>query len=182
MVAPSRTYGRLLETRDARGWSSLLLRCVLIALMIGATIAIATTKRVTISLLLSLALCWSFVVVLQLIAAAGLIASSRQRPLRLPAALDLFFLGHAPWSLWLLAIAAWSAFSPTGAHFTDWLMLTALVAFGWRSVIVFAFCRRVLQSSKRGAFLRAVLHQGLMIGFIFLYAAWAVDLVARLSA
>ena len=182
MVAPSRTYGRLLETSAARGWSSVFGRCLLIASIIGAAIAIATTKRITIGLLLSLTLCWSFAVVLQFAAAAALGASSKRRNVSLAAAVDLIFLGHAPWSLWLIAMAMWSAFSPTGAHFTDGMMLTALIALGWRSAIIFAFCRRVLQASTTGALLRTALHQAVILFFIFLYAAWAVDLWSRLFA
>jgi hypothetical protein len=182
LIAPDRTYGRLLETSATRDWISVLGRCLLVALIIGAAIAIATTKRITIGLLLSLTLCWSFAVVLQFVAAAALGASSKQRNVSLAAAVDLIFLGHAPWSLWLIAMAMWSAFSPTGAHFTDGMMLTALIALGWRSAILFAFCRRVLQASRAGALLRTALHQVVILFFIFLYGAWAVDLWSRLSA
>ena len=98
-----------------------LRRPLLVAIVLGVSTAISATGRVTPSLVLSTTLCWSFVVVLQAVIAIALIAAPARRTVGLPRALDLFFAGHAPWSLWMLAAAAWAP-SPIGRPLTPLLV------------------------------------------------------------
>ena len=63
IIAPGDTYARLARGRSAIGPIGALRRPLLIALVLGASVALAATRHVTPGLLLSTTLCWSFVVV-----------------------------------------------------------------------------------------------------------------------
>jgi hypothetical protein len=181
-IAPARTYRRLASRRADCGWGAALARPAFAALLIGTALAIASTGRVTLGLVASLTLCWSFAPAWQLIAAAIVIAASPRRGVGMPRALDLFFAGHVPWSSWLLAAAAWIAaagrpFDPAA------LLLSALIPAIWTPAIVFAFCRTVLHETRRGALIRTAAHQAMIWTFaatVFALAVAALPRVLRL--
>jgi hypothetical protein len=62
-------------------------------------------------------------------------------------ALDLFFASHVPWSLWLLAAAAWVP-SPLGRPAMP-LSLAAVAAIALTPRIIAAFFREVLKMDRR---------------------------------
>ena len=74
----------------------------------------------------------------------------------LPRALDLWFAGHVPYSLWLLVAAAAIAVMPAAG--LDGLIAVAIIPSAWTAVIVAAFCRHVLGTSNAGARGRATAH------------------------
>jgi hypothetical protein len=132
-------------------------RPLLVAVVIGASGAMAATGHVTASLVLSMTLCWSFVVVLQMAVALSLIAIPAQRTVGLPRALDLFFASHAPWSLWMLAVAAWA---PSAVGRPLWPVLcAALVPLVLTQRMIAAFFREVLEMDPREAAARTMAHQ-----------------------
>jgi hypothetical protein len=179
MTAPSSAYRRL-ATGHRATLAGALKRPLLVAIILGACVCIYTMHRVTLGLMLSAVLTWSFAVIVQLLAAAALVASSRRRRVSLPAAIDLLFMGHAPWSLWLLAVAAWAAWLPHPLKMDYIVLATGAVPFAWTAVIVFAFCRGVLNDSLRVAIMRTLFHQSLIWTFTGVYIAVVVALWPRI--
>ena len=166
IVSPRDTYARLARTRSRGGVLVALRRPALAAVVIGAAIALGATGHVTPRLLLSTTLCWAFAVVLQIAIAVALIAGPSRRTVGLSRALDLFFASHAPWSLWLLAAAAYSP-SALGRPLTP-LLLSAVVPLALTVRMIAAYFREVLELDPRHARVRTILQQA---------ATWGVPLV-----
>jgi hypothetical protein len=143
-------------------------------------ICIYAMRRITLGLALSAIVTWSFAVVVQVVAASALVASSRRRTVSVPAAVDLFFMGHGPWSLWLLTAAACAAWLPRPDHMDFIVVVTAVVPIAWTAVIVFAFCREVLNEPPRPAAIRTLFHQSLIWTFTGVYIAMVVALWPRI--
>jgi hypothetical protein len=85
-------------------------------------------------------------------------------------------VGHGPWTIWLIIVAALAA-----VGITNYMPLAAmaLVAAAWRTWIVARLCSTALNTSRRGALGRAVLHQGAMWLIIGAYISWAVAIGTR---
>jgi hypothetical protein len=179
MSAPSRAYRRLASGHRA-SLAGALKRPLLVAIILGTCVCIYAIHRVTLGLALSAVLTWSFAVVVQIFAAAAIVASSTRRTVSVPAAVDLFFMGHAPWSLWLLAVAAWAAWLPHPTRMDYIVLITAAVPIAWTAVIVLAFCREVLNDAPRPAVIRTVFHQFLVWTFTGVYIAIVVQLWPRI--
>ena len=64
-VAPAATYGRLLHGADAHAGSDLLQRLDTILLVIGVAVSTMAAQRVTVGLVTTIALSWSFVLGVQ---------------------------------------------------------------------------------------------------------------------
>jgi predicted nucleic acid-binding protein len=173
-LTPRSAYTTL-AAEHAGGPLAALGRPALVALILGTAIAVSSTHRVTLKLVASTTICWTFVVVVQLLAATVLIASARRRRVGMLRALELFFISHAPWSLWILAFAVRAALWRSGGGMTDPFLLTALVPLVWTGVIVSAFCREVLGISGRAATLRTLWHQGLIWTIAFIYVVVVVQ-------
>ena len=180
MVAPGREYQALCVRRDPESWLRALARPALVAVVIGAATAVPATGHVTWSLILSGAVCWSFAVLAQ-IGTAGMLIRSPSAITR-ARAIDLFFLGHAPWSWWLLGVAAVLVSVPAAGRHQNVIAITALVPAVWTAAVIFAFCRQVLQLDRKQAAVRTVLHQALTLLMIVLYFGWAVQLWPRVLA
>jgi len=148
MLAPMASYRRLVAEGPPAGRWAWLRRPALVALVVGALLALGNAGQLLPTLLLGSAISWSWVPALQLLIAAPLMAVARQRKVPLAAAVDLFFMGHLPWSLWMMALAAMllARFPQglNGAFSFRALGATALVPALWTWVITFAFCRTVL--------------------------------------
>jgi hypothetical protein len=145
----------------------MLRRPLIVTLVIGTAVPIMAVQRVTLGLLVSSALSFSFVVAIQMAVGAAIVATGGGRPsgrpfnaashrTSLPRALDLWFAGHVPYSLWLLTVAAVFASMPAASM--DLLIALAVIPAIWTAVIVAAFCRRVLGTSRAGARWRAAVH------------------------
>jgi len=169
MVSPRPAYARLARRPSPVGPITALRRPLLAAVVLGTSIAIAATRHVTPALVLSTMLAWAFVVAIQIGLALLLIATPARRTVGVPRALDLFFASHAPWSLWLLAVACVPA--PLGRPMTPLLVLT-LIPLVLTPRIIAAFFREVLELAPRQAFIRTAAHQALTWGlFVGLYGA-----------
>jgi hypothetical protein len=155
-LAPDRCYQQLISDDDQIDVWRMLRRPLIVALVIGTAVPIMAVQRITLGLLVSSALSFSFVVAIQMAAGAALIATGASRRASLPRALDLWFAGHAPYSLWWLAVAAAFASMPAASMFL--LIALAVVPAVWTAVIVAAFCRQVLGASRAGARWRAAVH------------------------
>jgi hypothetical protein len=177
ILAPRDTYAALARIPDRGTVLSALRRPLLVAAVLGASTAIAATGRVTPSLLLSMTICWSFVVVLQVAVALSLIARPAQRTVGLPRALDLFFASHAPWSLWMLAAAAWAP-SPIGRPMWP-VLAAALVPIALTPLMIAAFFREVLEMDPRHAVARTAAHQAITWTLFLLLFGTAVQIWPR---
>ena len=160
-LAPDRYYKQLVAADEQIDLWRMLRRPLIVALVIGTAVPIMAVQRVTLGLLISSTLSFLFVVAIQIAVGALLIASTatgRGRPSGRPfaRALDLWFAGHVPYSLWLLLAAAAIAAMPAAG--LDGLIAVAVIPSAWTAVIVAAFCRNVLGTSTAGARWRAVAH------------------------
>jgi len=147
----------------------MLRRPLVVLIVIATAVPIMAVQRITLGLLASSIASFGFVVLIQMVVGAAVIASARSRRAALPRALDLWFAGHVPYSLWLLTVAA--AFSVAPWASLDLFIALAAIPAAWTAVIVAAFCRQVLGSSTAGARWRAAAH------FIVMWAI-ALELVA----
>jgi hypothetical protein len=155
-LAPDSTY-RALVADDQRVAAWQMLRRPLVVLIVMATaVPIMAVQRITLGLLASSIASFGFVVLIQMAVGWAIIASARSRRATMPRALDLWFAGHVPYSLWLLTVAAAFGVSPWAS--LDLLIALAALPAAWTAVIVAAFCRHVLGSSRGGARGRAALH------------------------
>ncbi len=177
MIAPGHAYAALARVPGRATWLTALRRPALVAVTVGVCTAMAATGRVTPALVLSTTVCWSFVVLLQAAIALALVAAPARRTVGVARAIDLFFAGHAPWSLWLLAAAAWAP-SPVGRPLMP-LLAAAVVPLVLTPRIVMAFFREVLEMDPREAAARTAAHQAATwLAFLILYGT-AVQLLPR---
>ena len=177
MVSPGDTYAALARVPSRGTWVTAIRRPLVVALVLGVTVAIGATGHVTPALVLSTTLCWCFVPLLQLAIALPLVAGPAGRTVGLARAIDLYFAGHAPWSLWMLAgvmVAPWPI---------EWSMTPVLIAAGIPLIltprIVSAFFREVLELDPRAAIARTAAQQAITwIAFVALFGT-AVALMPR---
>jgi hypothetical protein len=141
----------------------------MVLLVIAVTVPIAAVQRVTIGLVATAALSWSFAIVVQALAAAAVIASAPHQRVRFFNALDLWFAGHVPYSLWTLIALTCMATLPVSVEL---IIASAIVPAIWTMVVVSAFCRTVLLTTPGGARWRTAAHFVAIWGFTFSYIAW----------
>ena len=132
MFRPTRTYRRLVEEVQATDVNTSALwrairRPLFAAFLIGAFTSLTTSGQLNAFLVLDGMLFWSFVPLLQLSIMTGLVLVFTPRRLPTASAIDLFFIGHGRWFLWLLAIAGSCLFIPAKQIFlwpvmSGWLM------------------------------------------------------------
>jgi hypothetical protein len=171
-MAPSATYARLLAERASDHPFVFVRRPVLVALVIGTAVSMSATGHPSVESVVSVTLCWSVAVAVQMLAGWVLVRSSRLRGLTVPQAMDLLFMGHLPWSVWLLAAGGYLAAVPTSASIGA-VLLSVVVPMFWTARLLTAFCRTVLGASPRHARLQALLHQSIVwgIGLVFFVVA-----------
>jgi hypothetical protein len=168
-LAPTATYDRLLANEPVRGWR-ILRRPAWVLLVIAMMVPIAAVQRVTIGLVATAALSWSFVLLIQTLVAIALIASAPQRRVDVPTALDLWFAGYLPYSLWTLVALAWLTTSYAAS--IEVVIASAIVPAIWTMFLVSAFCRTVLLTTSAGARWRTAAHFVAIWGVTLSYIAW----------
>ena len=173
MRAPTREYQRRVAQAATGRWPRAFVTPLLVVLILGISTSIAGAGRVTVSLVLGSALCWSFVVMLQLLTGLALIASAPSRRVDLPRAIELLFDAHGPWSIWLALVG----FLYTIAASLSTMVLSTVGPFVWTAVIVWAYTREVLGVPRGAALARTLAHQALSVALIIGY----VELTTRLS-
>jgi len=154
--APDATYAQLVTERATAQVGPILGRIALAAAVIGTSVAVAATGRVSLGLVATIALSWSFALLVQAIAAAAIIVPARARRVTAARAFELWFLAHVPWTLWFLVPAAFSGI--TAAHVSESLRFVgALVPIVWTILVLRAFGRQVLGATRVGTL--AMAHQ-----------------------
>jgi hypothetical protein len=187
MLRPAAAYASLAREPGRPTALGLLRRPAFFALLLGACISLSTTGRLTLRLLLSGAVLWSFAPALQMIAAAAVILLLRRGPLSLAAGLELYFLGLGPWSLWLLGVAglvSWLSPERTATWTADpgiSILTTAVVPLVWSAVITFGFLRGALALGRRRALLGLALHGALVWGPVIAFFLSSGQLAPRIA-
>jgi hypothetical protein len=178
-LSPAATYRELLADERARAWR-MLVRPAMFLLVLGTAVSIMLTRRPTLGVIAVSAIFWSFVVLWQLIAGAAVIASAPGRRVGLLRGLDLWFAGHLPYSLWLLAIAMLVEVS--GKAPLVLFLCSALIPAAWTVSIAAAFCRIVLATTAAGARWRMAIHQAAMLGVATSYVLWSAGGYASVAS
>jgi hypothetical protein len=178
--APRRAFARLAaEPQDVSPLAACY-RPAVALLTIGTAASISSTFHVSVALVASVTACWAFLVALQVTAACLVIPADRRRALGAARTIDLFFSGHAPWSLWLLGVAAWAVAWPVSGRNASWMLATMMIPLVWNAAIVFAFFRSALDLAQGAALRRTVAHQAITLGTGFGVFAAAVAIWPRI--
>jgi hypothetical protein len=180
-IRPSRAYAELVHHADS-GRLLAIRRPALVLMILASSLGIMATGRLDASLVASLVLCWSFAPILQLLAARLVILSTPERRVGVARALDLLFMGHVPWSLWLVALAGIGALGLDSDVLRIGGMVSAPVIAVWTALIIRAFCLEILRTTPRGAVIRTLLHQALIWTVTGVYIAVAIQAWPRLIA
>lgn len=181
MLSPTRAYTEYAPAHTRSGLWIAIRRPLFVALLLGVTIAMTATHTVAAPVVVSLTICWSVAVVIQLVTALIVVGPSPRRMVPMSRALDLFFLGHAPWSLWLLVIGGMSTWMPDLVGILL-VVLTMLLPAVLTTRIVAAFSAVVLGASGRAAMTRALLHHAITWMAILVLFSAAVALWPRVIA
>ena len=107
ILDPDATYAALAAQAAPIGAIRALRRPFLVVVVLGVAMALSATRHATPALVMSTTLMWSVLVIGQVAIALVVIGTPQTGTIGRARALDLFFASHAPWSLWLLAAAAW---------------------------------------------------------------------------
>jgi hypothetical protein len=158
-----------------------LRRPLFVAFVIGCTVSLIATGRLTLTLVAGSMVGWAFVPLFEILGFA-VAAGRRANDVSFSRSLDAFFVGHRPWTLLTIAFGATASFLPpwyvnawSFALVTGFEVLAVLVAIrSW--FIDVGFYRDVLGRSPRDA-TRAAIIQRLICwpatcAWFFGYAAW----------
>jgi hypothetical protein len=166
--APDATYRQLIAQNTPVRWWRALARPALVLLLVAVIVPMTATNQITMGLALTSAVAWSPVVAIQMAVAALFIAPARG--VGFWRAMDLWFAGHVPYSLWILMLP----FLTTSALPPHDVMGVSLAApLVWTSVITSAFFRTVLGMEAWTARRRAVLHLAIVLTIVLTLGLWA---------
>ena len=177
-LAPRDTYRRLIAEPIRGSWLRALERPALVAVIVGTAVTLASARRVSIGLVLTGIVCWSFVPIVQFVIGAFVIGRAHGRPMSLPRCLELLFIGQLPWSLWMLVMLGLETFTPLPLGLPV-QVLGLLVPGVWTTMIVFAFCRTALGCSPGRSRLFTVAHQAITWTVFFAYLFLVSGIYAR---
>jgi hypothetical protein len=151
-------------------------RPLFLAFALGCAVSLIGTGALTARIVVPTTIYWAFVPLAEM---AGLWVATRGRQTRWPfaAVIDVFFTGHAAWTLCVLAIVTMIAWSPASLW---WMLLTKvavpilLVVTVWSAYTDYGFFRHVM-GAARGAAIRSLLIQR-VISWPILIAIFAVPI------
>lgn len=149
----------------------------LTALVISTSVVAASTERVTFPLVITSAVAWAFVPLIQLGTGMWLVrgATGRRRD-----ALEAYFETHRPWSLFILAFHASMLAWPAARGFALLLAPTAVVPIALTVLGLTRMCRETLGVSPGPARRMVMQHQLMTYFAVAVYAAWASAYLPRL--
>jgi hypothetical protein len=191
MLRPLSTYRELAKAADDSGMWVMVRRPLFVALVVGSFVSMTVSGRLTLSLLIDGMVFWSFVPILQGIFMSAIVVIFGRRRIATSKAMDLFFMGHGPWLMWLLAVAGTCLFFPVKQVYLwpvqwGWILpLSLLVAWLWSSVTSFAFLRGALEVSILRAsallFLYTVLLWATIVSFLVVTETVPLHRITSLS-
>ena len=151
----------------------------LLALIIGTSVSAAATERVTIVQVLTSAVAWAFVPVIQL--ATGLWLVRNAAAGRRVAALEHYFATHRPWSLFILSVhAVLLGWTPSRRFALLYLPLAA-IPIAMTVIALTRICRDLLGMTAAGARRAVAIHQAITYLVVATYAAWASAYLPRIA-
>jgi hypothetical protein len=182
MLRPASEYRDQAALGLAGSWLDALATPALLALLLAVVTVVCSTGRVSASFVLSGVLCWSFVPILQLGMATAFIPWARMTSVSRARTIELWFLSHGPWSIWILVVGCLIALMPVSL---DLIVASGLVPAFWTASILGAFFREVSGLSRRAAFRRTLVHQAvtwiLVLGYIELATATSTRIIGALQ-
>ena len=184
MVAPRRAFQFAAAHRHGSGLWLAVRRPLFVAVVLGSMVSMLASGLLTARIALSATTYWTFVPIAETLALL-LVAGRRFGRGSLAAAIDTFFAGHGPWTLFIIAVTGVLTFVPAALWWTlltGWLLVAMLVVMLWSAYIDFWFFRTVL-SASRAAAIRDVLVQRLLtwtaVFLIFAVEAWTPGALFR---
>lgn len=150
----------------------------LVALVIGAAVSAAATERVTLSLVLTSALAWAVVPIIQL--GTGLWLVHTGIPGRRVAALECYFATHRPWSLFILGFHALLLGWAPARGYALFLIPLAAIPIVMTVRALTRLCREVLGMPAVQARRAVGIHQAMTYAVLVAYAAWAGAYLPRI--
>lgn len=151
----------------------------LTALILGVSMSVVATGRITLRLLMSELVCWSFVPLLQLF--TGLVFI-RGTSLDRAGALRAYFGAHRPWLLWMLVVATTLLLLPNPGGVIIFVLLSAIIPSALTFVALRRIAAGVFHESPSRATWRVLAHQAVTILIVLGYVELSVALVPRLLA
>ena len=179
--APSATYKAMAASGADASWRQALSGPLLASLVLGTSLSIAGTHVASIPAVIGVAVFWGFVPAVQLFSAWTICRRAPRAVVTLPRAIELLFLAHLPYSLWLMAFAAMSFALASAPALVNTFLLTALLPAVWTPVLIAAFSRTVLGCTPRDARRRTFVHQALTWGVIVAMAILAYQPWTRIG-
>ena len=180
-LAPLDTYRQLTAAPSKGSWSRALERPALVAVIIGTAFTLSAAERAPAGLVAMGILCWSFVPALQLLVGALVSGMAPTRSISMARSIELLFIAHLPWSLWVLVMTGMTVFTeipqPLAAQ-----ILSLLIPGVWTSAIVSAFCRIGLNCTTRHARRLTLVHQALTFTLFFGYILMFSGVLIRILA
>lgn len=152
---------------------------ILSALVVGTVTAVLGTGRITLSLLISTTLIWSWIPIVQVM--TGLLFIRGARMAR-RAALARYFQTGRYWSAWTLSFALVLLLVPNPFAFLTYLILTAVFPAVLTAHALVAAAMDICGDSPDRARRRMLLHQGVTYAILVSYFGWAVALWPRIAA
>jgi hypothetical protein len=161
MCQPNRAFQYIAMQPTGRGAWLALRRPLFVAFMLACGISLMTTGVLTLRLLISVMAYWTFVPAIEVLALAVVLWRT-QREGAFAAAIDRFFMGHGPWTLYLIAFAGSLAVVPPNIGWTlittVWLWMLAVVLC-WSFYVDFCFFRWITGARHPVALRRVLIHR-----------------------
>ena len=155
LVRPASTFQSLAAAPAGVSWSVACRRPLFVTFVLGCAVSLGATGTLTARIAGPSMLYWVFVPIVEALALVAVIGRRRNR-VPLTRAIDIFFAGHAPWTLLIIAITGLIA-SVSPALW--WMILTRVAMAGmalvvcWSAYIDFSYFRAMFGVS-RGVALR----------------------------
>ena len=161
MAGPARAFREIASEPGGSGPWIALRRPLFLALVLGCVVSLATSGVLTLRLVGPATLYWAFVPLVEVLALAA-VTWRRRGGLFSPRLVDVFFVGHGPWTLYLLALAAMVVFLPPQRAWemlTTWGVAGLALVVAWSVYIDFCFFRHLCRASRGAASRTLVLHR-----------------------
>src|SRR5262245_35637092 len=153
LVRPASSFGSIgARAAGGRVWTACR-RPLVLTVVLACIVSLLASGTLTLRLVLSASTYWVTTPLAETLALAIVLGRRRDR-VGLPRAIDLFFAGHAPWTLLLLAIAASLAFLRPDVgwrlliHVWPWF---AILAIAWSAYIDVCFFRAIVGANRATA-------------------------------
>ena len=184
LVRPARAFEALAAQPEAPGLWVMIRRPLFVALAFGCLASVVTNGAVTARLALPVTIYWSFLPITEILALLAVTATRREAMSR-STVVDLYFTGHAVWTLYLVAVGLMLSSAPVSMV---WQLLTSVVLVGlvlviaWSAYVDYWFFRKVFAASPRRAVRDTALVRLIswpIVCIVFAFPAWTLWGLAR---